>query len=140
MSIVRVLVLIGILATSLNLMAADSKEAKETKALAAANSWLALVDKKDYKASWEETAGFFKSKVTAREWERTVAAVRSPFGNLISRKLKAKVYTTTLPGAPEGEYVVIQFDSQYQNRKDVSETITPMLDDSIWKVSGYFAK
>jgi len=48
--------------------------------------------------------------------------------------------TTTLPGTPEGEYVVIQFKTNYANKPDSVETITPMLADVSWRVSGYFIK
>ena len=120
--------------------AADAHAAKEALAVTAATTWLSLLDKKQYKQSWEETAILFRSKVTTREWEKTIADVRSPFGALISRKVKAKIFTTTLPGVDEGEYVVIQFQSQFQNRKEVLETVTPMLDDGKWRVSGYYAK
>ena len=62
-------------------------------------------------------------------------------GKNISRKLKSKSYSTSLPGAPDGEYVVIQFEASFENKKSAIETITPMLDkDGKWRVSGYFMK
>ena len=48
---------------------------------------------------------------------------------------------TSLPGAPDGEYVVIQFDTSFTNKKVAVETVTPMKDeDGIWRVSGYYVK
>ncbi len=45
---------------------------------------------------------------------------------------------TSLPGAPDGEYVVIQIQTSFENKKSAVETITPMLDkDGRWRVSGY---
>ena len=68
-------------------------------------------------------------------------AVRKPLGKLISRKVKTNVYTSSLPGAPDGDYVVIQFDTSFENKKTAVETITPMLDkDGVWRVSGYYIK
>ena len=47
----------------------------------------------------------------------------------------------SLPGAPDGEYVVLQFDTSFANKKEAVETVTPMLDkDGKWKVSGYYIK
>jgi hypothetical protein len=67
--------------------------------------------------------------------------VREPLGKTVSRTVKSMQYTTTLPGAPDGEYVVIQFDSSFTNKKTAVETITPMLDkDGMWRVSGYYIK
>jgi hypothetical protein len=60
---------------------------------------------------------------------------------MVSRKLKSAKYTKALPGAPAGEYVVLQFDTSFVNKKEAVETVTPMLDkDGKWKVSGYFIK
>jgi hypothetical protein len=55
--------------------------------------------------------------------------------------LRSKHYTNTLPGAPDGEYVVIQYETSFENKKSAIETITPMLDeDGRWRVSGYYIK
>lgn len=44
-------------------------------------------------------------------------------------------------GAPDGEYVVIQFSASFANKKSALETITPMLGkDGKWRVSGYYMK
>jgi hypothetical protein len=67
--------------------------------------------------------------------------VRKQVGALVSRKLKSAQYATSLPGAPSGKYVVIQYDSVFQNKSDAVETVTPMLDkDGQWRVSGYFIR
>jgi len=59
----------------------------------------------------------------------------------MSRELKTAKYATSLPGAPDGEYVVIQFKTSFANKADALETITPMKDDKgAWRVSGYFIK
>jgi hypothetical protein len=68
-------------------------------------------------------------------------SVRMPLGKMISRKLKTSAYKTTLPGAPDGQYVVIQFETSFQNKKSAIETVTPMFDhDGRWRVSGYYIK
>ena len=60
---------------------------------------------------------------------------------MISRKLKGAQYETSLPGAPDGEYVVIQYDTSFENKQSAVETITPTLDkDGQWRVSGYFIR
>jgi uncharacterized protein DUF4019 len=111
------------------------------QATRAADSWLKLVDAGDYTQSYNDASIFFKSRVTEDAWVATVGAVRKPFGDLLSRKLKNAQYATSLPGAPDGEYVVIQYDTSFANKKAAVETVTPMLDkDGKWRVSGYFIK
>jgi hypothetical protein len=44
-------------------------------------------------------------------------------------------------GRSDGEYVVIQFDTQFENKAAAVETIAPMHEkDGSWRVSGYFIK
>ena len=62
-------------------------------------------------------------------------------GKATSRTLKGATYVTELPGAPDGEYVVIQFATAFANKGSAVETITPMMDeDGRWRVSGYFIR
>jgi hypothetical protein len=99
------------------------------------------VDEGKYAVSWEEASQFFKNAVKQEQWDESLKAVRKPLGKTLSRVMKSKTYATELPGAPDGEYVVIQFDTSFQNKKKSVETVTPMLDkDGKWRVSGYFIK
>jgi hypothetical protein len=111
-------------------------------AMAAAASWLATVDQGRYGQSWDDASTFLQQAVPKAEWERPLAAARSPLGGLIARKLKSATYTTSLPGAPAGgQYVVIVYDTRFENRDIAFETITPMREkDGTWKVSGYFIR
>ena len=109
-------------------------------AVAAAKEWLALVDSKEYKKSWQEAAPFFKKHVNEKQWEEQISSVRGPLGKAESRELLGAQFTTALPGAPEGAYVVIQFKTNFANKPDSVETITPMMADGSWRVSGYFIK
>ncbi len=113
----------------------------EALALSAAENWLTLVDNQQYAESWKEAAMLFKNAVQPKQWEQSMIAVRKPLGKLISRKVKTKVYKSSLPGAPDGEYVVIQFDSSFGNKNAAVETVTPIMDrDGTWRVSGYYIK
>ncbi len=131
-------------ATVLLLLAAPclaDEKAAVGQAQAAATSWLALTDGSKYGPSWDEAASLFKAAVTKANWESALKGVRAPLGIVKSRKLKAATFTRTIPGAPDGEYVVIQFDTQFENRATAVETITPMREkDGSWRVSGYFIK
>ena len=60
---------------------------------------------------------------------------------LIERKLKSREYATSLPGAPDGQYVIIQYDTSFEHKQAAVEIITPMLGgDGQWRVSGYFIR
>jgi hypothetical protein len=97
------------------------------------------VDSSRYGASWDDAARLFRDAVSKSDWEKSLRAVRSPLGKVVSRKVFSKRYTESLPGAPDGKYVVIQYESSFENKKDAIETVTPMLDEAgRWRVSGYF--
>lgn len=121
--------------------AAIADQAAEKGAVEAAGVWLKVVDGGDYTKSWSTAAQLFKAAVTQQQWGQSMVGVRQPLGKLVSRKLKSKQYATSLPGAPDGEYVVIQFETSFENKRAAIETVTPMLDkDGKWRVSGYFIK
>ena len=133
------MLLIGAVLLGNALTVADDKS--EKAAIESANRWLALVDSADYGASWNESASLFRNAVSKAQWSQKVQSVRGPLGKVESRKLKSATYSTSLPGAPDGQYVVIQYQSSFEHKKSAVETVTPMLDkDGKWRVSGYFIK
>ena len=90
-------------------LAAEKHDEAEKQAVAAAESWLALVDDGKYGEGWDVAAEYLKNAVTKDDFEKSMKAARKPLGKLKSREVKSKEYRTSLPGAPDGEYVVIQF-------------------------------
>jgi Protein of unknown function (DUF4019) len=70
-----------------------------------------------------------------------LANARQPLGSIISWKAKSARYTRSLPGVPDGEYVVIQYEARFEHKDSAIETITPLPEkDGSWKVSGYFIR
>ncbi|MDD5727388.1 MAG: DUF4019 domain-containing protein [Victivallales bacterium] len=125
----------------LPLICSASNPETEKAAVAAAENWLALIDAAQYAASWQQAAQYFKNALPEDRWLQTVKAVRKPLGAKLSRQLISKRYCTSLPGAPDGEYVVIQFKSSFKNKSTAIETVTPMrAEDGKWRVAGYFIK
>ena len=130
----------------------SKNEQAKAAAIEAAEAWLQLVDDGQYRESWSQAAEYFKQVVNEEQWETTIKAVRKPLGKVLSRKVSNSTYTMTLPGAPDGKYVVIQFDTSFENKQNAVETVTPMMDtdgpDSAqgatpgrqWRVSGYYIK
>jgi hypothetical protein len=119
----------------------QADEGAEKAAISASHAWLSLVDGGNYAEGWNQAAGFFKDAVTKEQWLNSMRTFRVPLGKVVARKLKSKQYTKTLPGVPDGEYVIIQYETQFEKKQSAIETVTSMLDkDSKWKVSGYYIK
>jgi len=113
-------------------------EASEKAALTSALAWLALADGGKYPETWDQAATYFRNALTKDQWVASLKGGRIPLGRVLSRKLKSKMYTKSLPGAPDGEYVVIMYDTQFENKASAVETVTAMLDkDGKWRVAGY---
>jgi hypothetical protein len=107
----------------------------------AARDWLALTDLGDAAASWEAAASLFRRAVTPQQWEQALGAARAPLGAVVGRRVESALPATELPGAPDGEYVVFQFDTAFEHKRAAIETVTPMRDtDGQWRVSGYFIR
>lgn len=133
---------LGLIAIApLSARAEEKHEEAERQALAAAESWLALVDAGKYEESWTAASEFLRSAVGKEEFVKSLRAARRPLGTLKSREVQSKEYRTSLPGAPDGQYVVIQFKTSLEKKKSAVETVTPMLEkDGKWRVSGYYIR
>ena len=112
---------------------------EERAAVQSAKIWLALVDEGKYGESWDETASIFKNALPKDKWVEMLGSTRPPFGKVLQRNVKTKVHKTSLPGAPDGEYVVIQFQTRFEHKASAIETVTPSKEkDGSWRVSGYY--
>ena len=118
-----------------------NEQSLATDALAAAQEWLELIDRGDSSGSYERAARLFKSAVSLEQWQGSLAAAQAPLGKPLSRTLKSSRYAEELPGAPDGDYYVIEYDTAFERKRNGAETVVPMLDeDGVWRVSGYFVK
>jgi len=132
-------VAVCLLVAGLSGMTAESE--KEQAAVMAAEKWVALVDSEKYAESWEEAAELLRNAVDQGQWRQAIHALRQPLGTVLSRAVKSATYKTALPGAPDGEYVVIEFETTFEHKKTAIETVTPLMEqDGSWRVSGYYLK
>ncbi len=115
-------------------------ESREQAADRSAGKCLALDDGSQYQQSWQQAANQFKQKLSADDWQRAIVAARQPLGAMRSRKLLSATYFGSLPGAPDGDYVVLQYQTEFEHKQRAIETVTPMLDNGSWRVSGYYVR
>lgn len=110
-------------------------------ALEAGEAWIKLVDEGQYEKSWDEASTFLQKALPKEQLIQSLSAARNPLGTVKERKIIGSTFTTQAPGFPEGKYLVIQYQSAFENAASAVETVTPMLDtDGKWRVSGYFIK
>ena len=117
------------------------EDPRKEEALKAAEAWLAMTDVGDTDGSWENAASLFKSALDKETWGTSLNAAQGPIGRPVSRSLKSQNFMEELPGAPDGEYCVLEYDTEFEHKKNGMETVVPMKDtDGEWRVSGYFVK
>jgi hypothetical protein len=118
-----------------------AQEPSAKAAQASVEAWLSIVDRQNYPDSWDAAAALFKNAISREQWTAALEKVRTPLGQVKSRVLKTAVPTKSPPGAPDGEYVIIQFDTSYEQRPTAAELVTVFQEsDGIWRVVGYFIK
>jgi hypothetical protein len=116
-------------------------EAAEKTAASVAPAWLAQIDGGKYAASWKDASAYFRGAITEKGWSDALNSSRKPLGKLVSRKLASAQSASSLPGAPDGNYVVMQFSTSFNNKKEAVETVTFVQEkDGKWRAAGYYIK
>jgi hypothetical protein len=108
------------------------------EATAAARDWLEVLDGGDCSGSFEHAALFLRRAVSADMWARALTAVRSPLGRCLSRRMRSRKLVASLGRGPRGRCAVIKFESDFEGRTKVVETLVPAIGtDGRWRVAGY---
>jgi len=133
-----VLLATAFLLTTITAWANDSElESAQESAL----SWLTLTDSGQFETSWNAASTLFKAAISESDLMQSLNAVGSSFGALKAREIVAATFSKTLSGAPNGRYVVFQFDTSYEKQASATETLSLIKDgDDVWRVAAYIIK
>ncbi len=113
----------------------------EAEATAVARVWLDLIEHGRYAVSWTAAAPALRQAIAEEEWEVALRSVRAPLGPCRSRVLRSRTTVEAFPGVPPGPYTVIRFESHFERRRGVVETVTTNLgSDGRWRVAAYFIR
>jgi hypothetical protein len=122
-------------------LAFAAAQTNEEAARAVAEEWLALVDAGKYPESFQKLDPAFAKKVGKKKWIASITDLRGRAGKFTSRKFSSAEYTKELPGAPEGEYVVVEYESVFEKKPKATEKVILILGrDLYWRVAGYSGK
>ncbi|MET0438941.1 MAG: DUF4019 domain-containing protein [Devosia sp.] len=105
-----------------------------------ARDWLALIDAARWTESWDAAGTMIKTQLSAAQWRSTMASARTPLGAVSYRKFLSENRTRTLPGLPDGDYDVIQFQTDFAKKSAAIETVFLAREGTGWKVNGYFIR
>jgi hypothetical protein len=130
---------ISLLALSAALAGGALADAPTASAETAARTWLAAADTGSGAETWALAAPVFQDRISSEEWQKRLTAARGPLGAVEKRTLTSATHATSLPGAPDGDYEVVKFQTQFEHKASAVETVTTVKQsDGSWRVAGYF--
>jgi hypothetical protein len=120
--------------------ATDPHIAEERAAERQALGFLGYLDHGRYADSYAYTGMLIRTQLDRDAYAKQLEKARAGVGALLSRELIDASYSTTVPGAPEGQYVVLHYGASFANRQQAEETLTLAFAKGYWRVSGYYIK
>lgn len=109
----------------------------EEQAMASANGFVKLVDSGQFDKAYQAFSQFGQKAVTKDVFVKSMGSVQAQIGTQTSRKLLAKNFVHELPGAPKGDYWVIDYDTNFSKKGPSVERVTAMREGKNWKIGGY---
>ncbi len=116
----------------------DPHVAEEHAAGRQALGFLGYLDQGRFAESYSYTGMLIRTQVDQTAFAGKVQNARAGTGALQSRQLIDVVYTTSVPGAPEAQYVVLHYHASFASRQDAVETVTLEFARGYWRVAGYY--
>lgn len=117
---------------------APAPDPQLTAAVNVAQQWIALVDQGQYAESWSASGKLFQANMQQQQWVQTLTGARMPLGSVVSREVAGSEIRESLPGAPAGRYALVSFATNFENKPDIIETVTMILEeDGQFRVVGY---
>lgn len=118
-----------------------AEAAKADAAQAAADQWLEAIDRGDAPATHAAAAALFRAAITPEKWAESMQQAQLPIGRAVARSVHSRRYARELPGAPDGEYVLVEYATEFERKKNGVETVVMMLEPAgDWRVSGYWIR
>lgn len=103
----------------------------------AADGFLKQLDAGAFEGTWAQGSPHLRRMGSESEWLRLLRFVRAAAGEFQSRTLSRVGFTDTVENVPPGEYVAVQFTSEF-SAINVKEDVVMHKEGGRWKVMGYF--
>ena len=118
----------------------DPNAAAEQAAERQALGFLGYLDQGRFADSYAYTGVLLRAQADREKFASQIEKARTGTGALQGRELIDANYTTTVAGAPEGQYVVLHYHANFAGRPDTVETVTLAFAKGYWRVSGWYIK
>ena len=115
--------------------AAQLRRPDTGSAQSAADQWKDLVDAGTWDQAWDSAGPAFKSMIT-REYWRGLMAGRAVHGHVMATRLQGSS-PVALPGFPDGQYWVFQYQVEFRNGSTGSDMVAVRLEAGRWRIASY---
>lgn len=103
--------------------AAQAVADRELEAKQSADAWLVYLDEGKYTEALTLCAPELRQSVRPNEWSEGLKEVRAPLGTVKQRRLQRLFATNVLPGNIEGDFVVVNYRTEFTGREGAVEEI-----------------
>jgi hypothetical protein len=126
--------------------ARSSEETKNQAEMAAwmiesaqvAKDYVEGLDRGQYSQSWSKGDQLFQHTISQNEWTQALDLTRKGLGRVISRTVKLQNDAWDPRGLPKGPYMVVEYDTSFQNAPHAVELLTLRRgSDGKWRVLTY---
>lgn len=112
-----------------------------TEASSEASHWLTLIDQKQFQGAWDDSGPLLKDVIGPAQWDAALSGTRTRLGNVLSRKLTTHQSLSALPHGTRGNFIIIEYQTQFSWNIRGTETVTMMTNErGQWRVIGYSLK
>ena len=118
----------------------SAQQAFAQDAQTAADSWLQLIDAKQYDQSWTASSQGLKNMFNQFAWGIRTQALKAPYGNLETRTLVNTESKSSIENLPAANYIVLTYNSKYSLEEVTEEVILKEAAPDQWNVLLYNIK
>src|SRR5262245_3154919 len=116
---------------------ASARKAKIEAATRVAEAWLKIYYAGEYARAWDEAAALIR-RLTKEDAIRIFQTSAQLTGKPLTRSLVHQKYETSFFGLPDGEYVTIEYRTDFEHAKGLHELILVTWEpDGRWRVGTY---
>jgi hypothetical protein len=114
--------------------------AEDQAAQRQALGFLGYLDSGRFADSYAYTGSLMRSQLDREAYAAKVQSSRASIGTLQGRELIDAIPEQMVPGAPEGQYIVLHYHANFSNFSDAVETVTLAFSKGYWRIVGYYIK
>jgi hypothetical protein len=121
--------------------AAGPDRSPEAQLIAIAESWLQLVDSRQFEEAWNNASPHVQRTTPLADFTLRSQEFRSPLGTVAKRETLSRTFSVQARGRPDGQYFHVIFQTSFQNRRArLFEHVTLESTPTGWKVADYFLR